>query len=422
MERANIDRPLNGKFGAKVMQDISFREAMKIATGWRAKSPHEIAAEFYQCDATDGLPNDVVSLRGNMYNLQEDKYGVKDGIILDPRGMPTIVQHMADSVFTANDRRLRFKEKVTEIRYCLEKNTRKQKPTECPGEGVFVKCRNGHQFLARFCILTVSHGVILSGQIRFVPKLPAWKLRAIKGTPTAAFTKIFVKFPDETPKFWDKTDYILSVDPIPVPSIKTLIREGSFVSSETEKVDPSSSERADSEHTEVSKRCPEKLLRIRARSPAVLQAAERQQKYATGYFSCWLNLSAEQMLPESILLVALLLGDVAKSVERKSDSELREEVTQVLRAMYPSQNVPEPAIYCTRWSTNPLALGSFHCISKGLTPKAALDLPRPVRDLHFAGDGADSEFTGYMNGAFKTGRLQATNILQKLKDLSIPNE
>ena len=64
---------------------------------------------------------------------------------------------------------------------------------------------------------------------------------------------------------------------------------------------------------------------------------------------------------------------------------LQAEITTVLRRMY-GENVPEPeAIHCTKWASNPFALGSFHCMRIGATRADLENLKRGIRNLHFAG-------------------------------------
>ena len=64
---------------------------------------------------------------------------------------------------------------------------------------------------------------------------------------------------------------------------------------------------------------------------------------------------------------------------------LQSEVTGVLRRMY-GKDVPEPeAIHCSKWSTNPLTLGSYPVLNYGTTRDDLKNLTRPVDNLHFAG-------------------------------------
>lgn len=60
------------------------------------------------------------------------------------------------------------------------------------------------------------------------------------------------------------------------------------------------------------------------------------------------------------------------------------EITSVLRQMY--GDVPEPVgIHRTKWSTDPLAMGSFPSVRVGITLEDIKNLPRQIRNLHFAG-------------------------------------
>ncbi len=120
------------------------------------------------------------------------------------------------------------------------------------------------------------------------------------------------------------------------------------------------------------------------------------------------------------MLLLLLSCEFAKNIDEKSDEEISEQIWLVLNTIYggKEREIPKPeGIFCSRWSKNPFSLGSFHCISKGVTPEMISDLPRNVKGLHFAGDGADSQFLGYLNGAFKTGEVQAKIFLNKLSNL-----
>ena len=52
--------------------------------------------------------------------------------------------------------------------------------------------------------------------MKFQPKLPDWKVRALKQCETAVYDKIFMKFADDVKPFWDPTEWILFVDSEPM--------------------------------------------------------------------------------------------------------------------------------------------------------------------------------------------------------------
>ncbi|MEM9371437.1 MAG: NAD(P)/FAD-dependent oxidoreductase [Pseudomonadota bacterium] len=64
------------------------------------------------------------------------------------------------------------------------------------GEGVRVETPKG-TIRANGCVVTVSTGVLASGQIRFAPELPDWKSDAISSVPMGLLTKVGLLFDDE---------------------------------------------------------------------------------------------------------------------------------------------------------------------------------------------------------------------------------
>ena len=397
--KSKTDITLNGN---ETLPDISLKVAMKAAGKWNAKTPVELAAECNQFDLMNAIPVNEVSLRGNMNDFQEEKFGVCADFVKDPDGYVKIIHSLANSIFTPNDSRLKLNEKVTEVHYSLEKEVL---PEMMPHEGVFVKTQSGKLYFVKYCIITFSNAVILSNNIKFVPELPVWKRIALEHCPIGYFTKIFVKFPNTCKKFWDESEWIIYVDSIPVPNMKELMKN------ETSRV-------TQTEQSEIYKLNPN-FLQMRKESASFNKAIRKNENYLKGFFNSWVNLSKQSFYPDCNIILLLLSGELAKSVEEKSDEEISEEVWLVLNTMYGGneKEIPKPeGIFCSRWSKNPLTMGSFHCISKGVTAEMLLDLSRNVNALHFAGDGADCEFPGYLNGAFKTGELQAKLILQKLQN------
>ncbi|CAN1551503.1 Amine oxidase [Paracoccaceae bacterium] len=71
-------------------------------------------------------------------------------------------------------------------------NTRAEKITQTP-QGVTVETSKG-TINGRAAILTVSTGILASGEIRFVPELPDWKTMAITGLPMGTENKIGLHF------------------------------------------------------------------------------------------------------------------------------------------------------------------------------------------------------------------------------------
>jgi monoamine oxidase len=153
----------------------------------------------------------------------------------------------------------------------------------------------------------------------------------------------------------------------------------------------------------------------RLNSPAMDFARKWSEAFTRGYYTLWVNVTTPGMFPGSNILLSVLVDDMAKKAELKSEAELKTELTSVLRRMY-GAGVPEPeAVFCTKWFTDPLALGSFHSIRAGVTREDLTNLKRGIRNLHFAGDGSDVAFIGLLQNAYLTGVEKAQLGLKELQ-------
>jgi monoamine oxidase len=78
-------------------------------------------------------------------------------------------------------------------------------------QGVFVKIRSHGEFRAPYAVVTVPHGVLAKGHIKFTPCLPPWKQEAIDRVRTGLSDKFWFHFPR---KFWkSKRDVVGRADP-----------------------------------------------------------------------------------------------------------------------------------------------------------------------------------------------------------------
>jgi polyamine oxidase len=343
-----------GSYGQKI--DCSQKEGLDAFGGWVARTPAEITAEHFYIDYVESKPPNKVSLLGNLKNTQDEVFGKKDNFIPDSEGFLKPIRYLAAQVFAGIEFRLRMNEIVTEVHYALENDG--QVPADLPKYGVYVKTAEGKEYWARYCIITFSNAVMLSGNVKFQPALPDWKVHALDLCETAVYNKIFVTFGDDVRPFWDKTQWILYVD------------------SNT--------------------------------------ANDIASNYNRGYYSIWQNLNIEGILPDSNMMMGFVVDDMAKAIELKSDAELKSDIMAVLRRMY-GNNVPEPkSISTTKWYTNPLTLGSFHVMRPGLTSADVDNLARDIGNLYFAGDGADASFHGNLHAAYFTAEKKARVVLQKI--------
>lgn len=111
-----------------------------------------------------------------------------DFFVADQRGYGVIFKKMADD----------FKDKIL-----LNKIV---KSISYSRYGVKVTTIQGETFAADYGICTFSNGVLASDSVKFIPRLPRWKVEAINRVPLGYYTKIFIKFPY---KFWDSHEFIL---------------------------------------------------------------------------------------------------------------------------------------------------------------------------------------------------------------------
>lgn len=70
-----------------------------------------------------------------------------------------------------------------------------------------------------------------------------------------------------------------------------------------------------------------------------------------GRFPVWQSLSTPGFMPNSNIIFATVVGDQSYEVEQQSDEETKAEGLEVLRAMFPDKEIPEPiAFKYPRWS------------------------------------------------------------------------
>lgn len=70
-----------------------------------------------------------------------------------------------------------------------------------------------------------------------------------------------------------------------------------------------------------------------------------------GRFPVWQSLSTPGFLPDSNIIFATVVGPQSYEVEQQSDEETKADALEVLRAMFPDKEIPEPVAFTyPRWS------------------------------------------------------------------------
>ena len=141
-------------------------------------------------------------------------------------------------------------------------------------------------------------------------------------------------------------------------------------------------------------------------------AVYASEKY--GFHPVWANMMSEGLLPKSSNIIrSILTGDEAQRVERIGKSDLKSEITKLLRDVNKNQNIPEPStILVSDWSTNPLFMGSMASLPAGFSEDRIQAVKAPIGRMYFAGEAYHVMFRGFVRGAYYSGRNQARLIVK----------
>jgi monoamine oxidase len=112
------------------------------------------------------------------------------------------------------------------------------------------------------------------------------------------------------------------------------------------------------------------------------------------------------------IIVAVLAGQHARSMEKMEDDEVRTMVMDDLRGMFGS-GIPQPVdMKRTAWHTNPLSLGSYPHLKPGADLTACDEIALPLDNkVFFAGDATSSKYMATAHGAYISGMNAAEAII-----------
>lgn len=91
------------------------------------------------------------------------------------------------------------------------------------------------------------------------------------------------------------------------------------------------------------------------------------------------------------------------------------------RAIRPELDFSEADAVTTIWRNDPLARGAYAAFGPGAGGKDAEELERPVGNIFFAGEYADPDFTGLMEGALRSGERAADRIRRTAQSVNVEN-
>lgn len=135
-----------------------------------------------------------------------------------------------------------------------------------------------------------------------------------------------------------------------------------------------------------------------------------------GYYPVWQSLSAERYIPGSNIILATVVGDEARRIERQSDEATQAEMMEVLRTMFPGKTIPEPTAFLyPRWGQTTWTHGSYSITPAGFSEDMFVALRENVGNLWFAGEAlAESQSTTH--GAWQSGREVGAKVAELILD------
>ncbi|XP_077866608.1 uncharacterized protein LOC144355077, partial [Saccoglossus kowalevskii] len=157
---------------------------------WNPTTPVQKSIEYYDFDFEIAAIPYVTSLKATATIDAANEI-----FVTDQRGFSYVLRSQAETFLEPNDTRLLLEKIVTKVEY--------------DDNGVAVTCSDGSNYTAPYAIITFSIGVLQSDLVEFYPPLPDWKVEEIFQFDMTLYTKIFLKFPDGTQKFWDDEEFIL---------------------------------------------------------------------------------------------------------------------------------------------------------------------------------------------------------------------
>ena len=311
------------------LPDISVRQAF-TDNGWVPDTPFKKLLEWDFFDFLNQQIPETASVFRSIPNPAWANFGIEMRIITDQRGSEHLLRCMArDFGLVPDDPRLKLSTRVFRIRnenssVCVDTVSGRKRKTYC----------------AKYALVTFSIGVLQSPKVvKFVPRLPKWKLDAVNMFTMNHMVRIFLKYKKP---FWDDVTFVDRTDNVKgrYPAFQPL------------------------DHYRYN---------ISQSNPAHIIAWT-----VTGN-------QAEVITNQSL---------------KKTRKEIREVFKEMYPDK--SIPDPEEMLI-TNWRDNPLYFGSYPNKPVGSTNYTYDLLSYPVGRLFFGGDGTHKVYSGLLQGAYYSG-------------------
>ena len=116
------------------------------------------------------------------------------------------------------------------------------------------------------------------------------------------------------------------------------------------------------------------------------------------------------------VLIATVMDETADHIFKQPVSKTRQQITQLLREMYPDEhNVEVEDILIPTWKVDPLYMGTYSTTPVGITSDTYRELAAPLGNLHFSGEATSEKFHGYVHGAYIAGKTTAEEVVSSYK-------
>ncbi|XBH59284.1 hypothetical protein VPH35_080573 [Triticum aestivum] len=128
-----------------------------------------------------------------------------------------------------------------------------------------------------------------------------------------------------------------------------------------------------------------------------------------GYYGVWQEFEAQY--PDANVLLVTVTDEESRRIEQQSDNQTKAEIMEVLRSMFPGEDVPDATdILVPRWWSDRFYKGTFSNWPIGVNRYEYDQLRAPVGRVYFTGEHTSEHYNGYVHGAYLSG-IDSADIL-----------